>query len=91
MKRLFIVAGMLFALLAFRVDAEMREFKLPDGRSLQAEIMGFDGKLGKVELKLANGRRKKIKPGIFVEEDQKYIKEWLALDGLRNAAFFKVS
>jgi len=91
MKRWFVVAGMsVFVLLANRVGAEMREFKLPDGRSIKAEIVSFNAKLGKVELKLANGKRKKVNPGLFVEEDQKFIKEWAALDGFRNKRFFKV-
>lgn len=91
MKRLFIVAGMLFALLASRADAEMREFKLPNGKSVQAEIVSFDSRLGKVKLKLADGRPKTVKPGIFVKEDREYIKEWVSLDGFRNKTFFKVS
>ncbi len=94
MKRLFIIAGGLiftFALLTPRVDAKMREFKLPDGRSLQAEIVDFNGKLGKVKLKLANGKLKTVNPAIFVKEDRKYIKEWASLDGFRNKSFFKVS
>jgi len=68
-----------------------REFKLPDGRAIKAEIVSFNGKLGKVELKLADGRLKKIKPGVFVEEDQKYIKEWAAVKAFTNKAFFKLS
>ncbi len=92
MKRLFIIAGLLvFTMAAQRADAKMREFKLPDGRSLKAEIVSFNGKLGKVKLKLADGRIKTVKPGVFVEEDQKYIKEWASLDGFRNKSSFKIS
>ncbi len=84
--------GLLFLVLSvLRADAEMREFNLPDGRSLQAEIMSYNDKLDKVELKLANGKRKKVSPSLFVEKDQKYIKEWAVLDGFCNKAFFKVS
>ncbi len=92
MKRLFIVAGMLvFTLATHRADAEMREFTLPDGRALQAEIVSFNGKLGKVKLKLADGRIKTVNPAIFVKEDRQYIKEWASLDGFRNKTFFKIS
>lgn len=92
MKRLFIVAGLLvFTLAAHRADAKMREFTSPDGRTLQAEIVSFNGKLGKVTLKLANGRIRRVEPSRFVEEDQKYIKEWASLDGFRNKTFFKIS
>ncbi len=91
MKRLFFAGMLVFALAAHRADAEMREFKLPDGRSLQAEIVGFDSKLGKVKLKLASGKLKTVNPTLFVKEDRVYIKEWAALDGFRNKSSFKVS
>ena len=79
------------ALFALRAGAELREFRLPDGRSIQAEIMSYNGKLDKVVLRLENKSIKKVKPGIFVKEDQEYIHEWAKLDGFRNKAFFKIS
>jgi len=92
MKCWFRIAGIsVFMLLANRAGAELREFKLPDGRAIKAEIVSFNGKLGKVELKLENGSLRKVKPGIFVEEDQKYIKEWAAVKAFMNKAFFKLS
>ncbi|MCF7863424.1 MAG: hypothetical protein K9L89_01385 [Kiritimatiellales bacterium] len=42
------------------------------------------------ELKREDGKRVSVKPDIFVEADQAYIKEWAAMDGFRNAASFKV-
>lgn len=54
-----------------------REFTLPDGRSLEAEIVQYDERLGQVELKRADGKLIKIKPSVFVEEDQDYIDEWI--------------
>ncbi|NNJ71296.1 MAG: hypothetical protein HKP10_08440, partial [Kiritimatiellales bacterium] len=56
--------------------AELREFKTPDGKSVMAEIVGYNAKLGKVELKRENGKRVKVKPSVFVEEDQQYITDW---------------
>jgi len=53
--------------------------------------VSFNGKLGKVELKLADGRLKKINPGVFVEEDRQFIKEWAAVKAFMNKAFFKLS
>ncbi|VGO11548.1 hypothetical protein PDESU_00093 [Pontiella desulfatans] len=70
--------------------AEMHAFKLPDGRSVEAEIMDYNAKLGQVELQLANGSRKKIDPTIFVQADQDYIKEWASLDGFRSSSQFKI-
>ena len=54
-----------------------REFTLPDGRSLEAEIVQYDERLGQVELKRADGKLVKIKPSVFVEEDQAYVDEWI--------------
>lgn len=73
------------------VQAGMREFKLLDGRTLTAEIVGYNSKLGKVELKRKDGKRIPVKPTVFVEEDQKYIQGWAMLDGVRNERFFKMS
>ena len=54
-----------------------REFTLPDGRSLEAEIVQYDERLWQVELKRADGKLVKIKPSVFVEEDQAYVDEWI--------------
>jgi len=70
--------------------AELHEFNLPDGRSVKAEIVGYNARLGKVELKLANGSRKKVSPSLFVQADQDFIQDWAALDGFRNPRQFKV-
>ena len=83
------IAGIVVLLLVQWARAELREFRLPDGRSIRAEIVSFSA--GKVALKLENGRIKKVPPKIFVEEDQRFIKEWAMLDAFRNPAFFKIS
>lgn len=70
--------------------AELHEFNLPDGRSIKAEIVGYNARLGKVELKLGNGSRKKVSPAVFVQADQDYIQDWAALEGFRNSSAFKV-
>jgi hypothetical protein len=92
MKYRFLVVGVLgVMLLANRASAEMREFKLPDGRTIKAEIVSFNGKLGKVQLRLENGALKKVKPEVFVEEDQHFIEEWATIKAFMNEAFFKLS
>ena len=60
------------------VRAEMREFELPDGRTLEADIVDYNPSQGEVTLKRADGKKIPIKPGIFVEKDQVYIREWIA-------------
>lgn len=76
--------------LASAATAEMHDFNLPDGRAIKAEIVDFNAKLGMVELKLENGKRKKINPSIFIEADQNFINDWAKLSGFRSPSFFKI-
>jgi len=85
-----IIASLCF-LSASTVLAEMHEFRTPDGKSVQAEIVDFNAKLGKVTLKRQGGKRVKVNPSAFVEADQKYIKEWASLAGFRSESLFKIS
>lgn len=85
------VAVLLFLLPILRSAAEMRPFSLHDGWSFEAELVGFNARLGQVELKRMDGRRVKVKPEIFIQKDQDYIREWVMLEGFRNTGFFKVS
>ncbi len=71
--------------------AEMHAFSLPDGRALEAEIMDYNTKLGLVELKRADGKRVKVKPSVFVEEDQAYIREWAKSLAFRSPNIFKIT
>jgi hypothetical protein len=90
MRRNVFMGMVATAVLGGVAQAEPHEFKLPDGRSIKAEIIGYNAKLGQVELVLANKKRKKINPAIFVEKDQEFIKEWASMDGFRNKSSFKV-
>ncbi len=74
----------------FGGQAKLHEFTLKDGRTLKAEIVSYNARLGNVELKREDGKRIPVKPTVFSEADQKYIKEWAVLDGVRNERFFKV-
>ncbi len=92
MKHLMTVVGVLFAIVSTQqVGAEIRAFKLPDGRSLKAEIKSYNTSQGLVELKREDGKCVKVKPTIFVDADQKYIQDWAAMEGFRNPSFFKIS
>jgi hypothetical protein len=90
MNRANVVIALFAVLFAHQAGAEMREFKLPDGRSLKAEVVGYQAGSGQVELKREDGKRVKVKPAIFVEDDQNYINEWVSLDGFRNKSHFRV-
>lgn len=71
--------------------AEMHAFELPDGRTLEAEIMDYNTKLGLVELKRVDGKRVKVKPDLFIEKDQKYIREWTKSLAFRSPNIFKIT
>jgi hypothetical protein len=73
------------------VVAEMHAFSLPDGRSLEAEIVDYNAKLNQVELKRTDGKRVKVKASIFVDEDQAYIKEWDAAKAFTSDRLLKIS
>lgn len=77
--------------LGFTCVAEMHAFELNDGRTLEAEIVDFDGRSGKVTLKRADGKRVPVPANIFVEADQAYIKEWDAAKAFTSDKFLKVS
>ncbi len=89
MYRLVIVSLCFFS--ASVVQAELHEFRTPDGKSVQAEIVDFNAKLGKVTLKRQGGKRVRVNPSVFIEVDQKYIKEWASLAGFRSESLFKIS
>lgn len=78
-------------LLCLSAKAEIHEFSLPDGRSIKAEIVDFNGKQNIVQLRLENGKIKKISPAVFVAEDRAYIRSWAEMAGFRSPSFFKVS
>ena len=63
----------------------------PEGKSVKAEIIDFNSNLGQVTLKRQNGKRVKVKPSIFVEADQEYIKQWASFKGFRSESLFKIS
>ncbi len=86
MVLLFVAVGVLF----IGGDAEARAFTLPDGRSINAEIISYNERGGVVELKLESGAVKKIKPSVFVPDDQAYIKEWLAIQDFFSPSKLKV-
>ena len=57
------------------VRSELHVFSLPDGQVLEAKIVSFDAKSGRVVLERKDGKRAKVNPSGFVGADQQYIKE----------------
>ncbi|VGO21100.1 hypothetical protein [Pontiella sulfatireligans] len=91
MKTMGMILSVLAILLAgIQARAELHTFTLQDGRALEAEVTDFNGRTGLVELKRTDGKRVKVKPDLFVEADQLFIKQWAKMEGFRSPTFFKV-
>lgn len=75
--------------LAGSVYGENRTFTLKDGRTLEAEIVGFNG--GKVSLKRSDGKIIPVPSDIFVETDVAYINKWAMFEGVRSTSKFKLT
>ena len=69
---------------------EFHEFRTLSGKSVKAEVLGYNGRLDEVTLKLPNRNIRKVHPGLFVAEDQKYIKNWALLFGFKSTSKFTV-
>jgi hypothetical protein len=90
-KNINIISIVSFTLFSSFSYAEMHAFSLPDGRALEAEVVDYNARTGLVDLKRADGKRVKVKPDVFVEEDQAYIKEWNAAKSFTSDKFLKIS
>ena len=70
----------------------MHAFELKDGRALEAEIVDYDGRSGKVTLKRSDGKRVPVPTNIFIEKDQAYIRDWVSLNAfLSNTLSVNIS
>jgi hypothetical protein len=72
-------------------NAELHPFVLQDGRALEAEIVDYNARLGKVTLKRQDGKRVSVKPSVFVEADQQFIREWELSKAFNSDRFLKIS
>ena len=84
-KNLVVVLGMLsFSWIC--AAGELHEFRSFSGKSVKAEIMDYNGRMDEVTLRLPNRRIRKVKPSVFIEADQEYIKKWSLIDGFKNSS-----
>jgi hypothetical protein len=91
MSRLNLVLSLFVAVVLIqKVGAEMHSFSLEDGRALEAEIVDYNAKLGKVTLKRPDGKRIPVQADIFVSADRAYIKEWDASKAFTSESLLKV-
>ena len=63
-------------LLIFTFYANAEIFTLKDGRTVEAEIINYKIDVNIVQLKLSDGKIFNISSEIFIEDDQKNIKNW---------------
>jgi len=86
-----IVLGLVIGFQALTIRAERHIFTSTDGRALEAEIVGYDAKAGMVEIERSSDeKRVKVKPTIFVKEDQQYIKDWFAANAFLSDTILKI-
>ncbi len=71
-------------------QAETHIFSLPDGRALEAEIVGYDFRTGRIEIERIDGKRVKVDPAGFIQPDQQYIKDWIAANAFLSDGVLKV-
>lgn len=95
-KVLRVVLGLGMSVCCVLAEDGFRVFTDLQGRVVSARIIQVDDARGLVELEMENKRRTKVKPSIFSEEDQAYIREWelcrtfMSSSGLRFAGEKKV-
>lgn len=76
--------------LGFYIPANGHVFTLQDGRSIDTEIVEYNTSLGTVKLKRKDGHCISVKPTVFVDADQEYIKDWTAISALKNPNLLKI-
>jgi tetratricopeptide (TPR) repeat protein len=60
-------------------------FTLKDGRNIDARILAFDSKAGKINMERHNLKKGWVSPDIFSENSQKYIQEWVTADNFLSS------
>ena len=90
-RRIGIIGFFLGTVLFSPAYSETRAFSLLDGRTIEAEIVDYDGRQGAVTLKRVDGKRVPVKTDIFVEADQLYFKEWDAAKAFTSDSLFRIS
>lgn len=85
--KLLLMLGLILGGSAF---GDMHAFELPDGRTIEAEIVSSTLKRGHITLKRADGKTVSVKPEIFIEKDQEYIREWTSLNAFLSERILKI-
>jgi hypothetical protein len=71
-------------------DDMYRDFTDTQGRKIQAKLVSFDSKSGKVTIERNNHRKVTVSPTIFDDSDQAYIQQWVKGFLLSNKTNFSI-
>lgn len=70
---------------------EFRTFTNQEGLSIIARILSYNPNSEKIQLERKGGAKAWVSPGIFSNEDQKFIKIWKMTEPFKNPLLFKIS
>jgi len=92
MRRVIIIFCLLLTLVSVcRAADGYRIFTDQQGRAIEARIIKFDPRTNQVEIERTDRRRVKVKPEIFSEKDQTYIRDWQLIKGFMSTSWFKIT
>lgn len=66
-------------------------FTTPDGRTLEATILQYSARNGKIQIERADGKKIWTLPTVFSAPDQAYIQKWIAVDKFLSSSSFKIT
>ncbi|VGO11547.1 hypothetical protein PDESU_00092 [Pontiella desulfatans] len=75
-RRWSLLLGVVFCGSIAQGTSKLHIFTSQQGQVVSARIIQVDSQRGLVELELENKQRKKVKPTVFIESDQAYIRDW---------------
>lgn len=91
MKKWILGIGYLWVAMTVCTGEQLfRTFTAKDGRSIEARIVEYDARKGRVKILPRGAAVVWVAPGIFSELDQVFIKEWIAAASLVSEAILHV-
>lgn len=85
------IGCLLVVMVALAEEQVFRAFTAKDGRTLEARIVDNLPAKGQVQIERRNGKKIWVKPDIFSEAGQVYIREWMAADLFLSESMFRIS
>ncbi|MDF7798031.1 hypothetical protein P4C99_01050 [Pontiellaceae bacterium B1224] len=92
MKKWILGIGcLLMAVASLAEESEFRAFTAKDGRTLEARIVEYDARKGKIKIERQGAGMVWVAPNVFGEADQAYIKEWISASAFLEEKSLRVS